>query len=74
VRSQDPERLRQALDRLMDAQREALEATDRALELPGDGEAEYRLEEILVDIRDILAGATDDVRDILGDERRYLDA
>jgi adenylosuccinate synthase len=68
VNGAGPERLRQALTRLMDAQQEALEAADRALERGGaDDRTEYagRLEEALEDVRDILAGASEDVREIL---------
>lgn len=60
-----PERLRQALGRLMDAQQEALEAADAALERGGSDAG--RLEEALEDVRDILAGASEDVGEILGD-------
>jgi hypothetical protein len=70
--SEDPERLRRAVDRLMDAQWEALDATGRALDA-GAGEwnederpsANERLETALVDVRDILEGAMDEVREIL---------
>lgn len=68
----EPERLRQALVRLMDAQQEALETADRVLELGGEvggTEKAGRLEETLEDVRDILVGASEDVRDILGDEQ-----
>ncbi len=64
----EPERLRQALVRLMDAQQEALEAADRVLEHGGPEDAR-RLEETLEDVRDILIGASEDVREILGDEQ-----
>lgn len=68
-----PERLRQALARLMDAQQEALETADRVLELgmTDDDWTENtgRLEETLEDIRDILVGASEDVQDILGEDR-----
>jgi hypothetical protein len=68
--SEDPEHLRRAVDRLMDAQWDALDATGRALdadaedpdEQPGANE---RLEAALVDVRDILEGALEDARDIL---------
>jgi hypothetical protein len=70
--SEESESLRSAVDLLMDAQREALNATYRALdseaeglgedERPGTGEL---LEAALVDVRDILEGALEDARDIL---------
>jgi hypothetical protein len=63
VSGAETQRLRRALARLMEAQDEALEATDRALEL--GGENDERLEETLEDVRDILVGASDDVREIL---------
>jgi hypothetical protein len=65
-------RLREAVDRLMDAQWEAIEVTGRALDAEADGWDEderpatnERLETALVDVRDILQGALEDVRDIL---------
>jgi hypothetical protein len=68
------ERLRRAMDRLMDAQQDALDATNRALEL-GDAaylddedarlRANQRSEAALEDVRDILEGASEDVRNIL---------
>ena len=65
-------RLREAVDRLMDAQREAIEVTGRALDAGADGWDEderpatnERLETALVDVRDILEGALEDARDIL---------
>lgn len=54
--------LRRAVERLMDGQREALEVLRRAL----DGEAPA--EGALVDLEDILQGALDDARDVLGTE------
>jgi hypothetical protein len=67
-------RLRQAVARLLDAQEDASDAARRGLELRrGDfedeesSEASGRLEELLVDVLDILEGAADDVRGILGD-------
>ena len=68
-------RLRRVLTRLAEAQQEALDATDRGLESgepdPEDEtqllDANERLEEALVDVRDILEGASDDVvREMLG--------
>ena len=65
-------RLREAVDRLMDAHREAIEVTGRALDAGADGWDEderpatnERLETALVDVRDILEGALEDARDIL---------
>jgi hypothetical protein len=66
--AEESERLRRALARLMEAQDEALEATDRALEF--GGESEGRLEGTLEDVRDILVGASDDVREILGEDQQ----
>ena len=70
--SEDPGRLRRAVDRLMDAQWEAIEVTGRALDAEADGwdederpAANERLEIALVDVRDILEGALEDARDIL---------
>jgi hypothetical protein len=68
-------RLRRVVDRLIEAQQEALDATARGLDSgeadPEDDvqllEANERLEEALVDVRDILEGASDDVRGMLGD-------
>jgi hypothetical protein len=54
--------LRRALGRLVDGQREALEVTRRALD--GDTPAEGAL----VDLEDILQGALEDARAILGME------
>ena len=62
----ETQRLRRALARLMEAQEEALEATGRALEL--GGENEERLEGTLEDVRDILVGASDDIREMLEGE------
>jgi hypothetical protein len=55
----------------MEAQREALEVTNRALD--AEGEEEYqgageRLEGALVDVRDILEGALEDAQDALEGE------
>jgi hypothetical protein len=54
----------------MDAQWEAIDATDRALDSEAEGlderqGANERLEAALVDVRDILEGALEDARDIL---------
>ena len=54
---QEPERLRQVVNRLADANQEALETIDRMLEHEG--------ERGLVDVRDILDGASADVRGLL---------
>jgi hypothetical protein len=72
---QELERLRQVADRLMDANQEALEAIDRMLDHEvergfGDGERETaweaeHLEATLLDVRDILGGASEDVRGLL---------
>jgi hypothetical protein len=73
---QELEHLRQVADRLMDANQEALEAIDRMLDHEGerrylvDDEAEAaweaeHLEATLVDVRDILGGASEDVRGLL---------
>ena len=58
----EQQRLRQALGRLVDGQREALEVVRRAL----DGGAPA--EDALGDLEDILQGALDDARTILGVE------
>ncbi len=65
-------RLRRAVDRLMDAQWEAIEVTGWALDAEADGwddderpGVNERLETALVDVRDILQGALEDARDIL---------
>jgi hypothetical protein len=72
---QELERLRQVVDRLTYANQEALEAIDRMLDPEGtrgfvDDEAETEwaaehLEATLVDVRDILEGASADVRGLL---------
>ena len=54
--------LRRAVERLMAGQREALEVLRQAL----DGEASA--EGALVDLEDVLQGALDDARSILGTE------
>ena len=55
-------RLQRAVERLMDGQREALEVLRRAL----DGGAPA--EDALGDLEDVLQGALDDARDVLGTE------
>ena len=67
--------MRRVVERLMDAQREALDVTGRALDTEAEGldederpGASERLEAALVDVRDILEGASEDVRDILEGE------
>ena len=80
---QELERLRQVADRLMDAKmdanQEALEAIERMLVHEGEGsfgddeaetawEAEHQ-EATLVDVRDILGGAAEDVRSLLEDRQ-----
>jgi hypothetical protein len=62
VNGTESERLRRATERLVDGQREALEVLRRAL----DGEAP--VEDALVDLEDILEGALEDARSILGME------
>ena len=59
------ERLRRALKRLMDGQREALEAIEQAFEQSKEG---FEQETTLVDVQDILSGAHEDARTILGRE------
>ena len=68
-------RLRQAVARLIDAQEEASDAARRGLD-QGSADVDYedtpevnaRAEEALVDVLDILDGASSDVRAILGDK------
>jgi hypothetical protein len=62
VSGAESERLRLAVERLLDGQREALEVLRRTL----DGEAPA--EEALEDLEDILQGALEDARAILGTE------
>lgn len=69
--SGEPGPLRAAVERLMEAQREALEVTNRALDAESAEERQGtsdRLEGALVDVRDILEGALEDTRDTLGGE------
>jgi hypothetical protein len=66
--AEEAQHLRRALARLMEAQDEALEVTDRALEL--GSESQERLEGALEDVRDILVGASDDVREILEEDQQ----
>jgi hypothetical protein len=54
------ERLRRALQRLLEGQREALGVIDRALE-----DLEASAEESLAEVQDILSGAYEDARSIL---------
>ena len=67
------ERLRTAVSRLMDAQEEALDTTRQALDRnsgEGFGTAETivdDLREALVDVLDILDGASTDVKPLLGE-------
>ncbi len=67
------ERLRTAVSRLMDAQEEALDTTRQALDRSsgvGFGTAETivdDLREALVDVLDILDGASTDVKPLLGE-------
>ncbi len=66
--SEQPERLRAAVERLMEAQREALDVTNGALDAESEEEhpgARDRLEAALVDVRDILEGALEDAQDTL---------
>lgn len=61
--------LRAAVERLLEAQREALEVTNRALDAKGEEESQgERLEGALVDVRDILEGALEDAQDALEGE------
>jgi hypothetical protein len=62
VNETEQQRLRLAVERLMDGQREALEVTRRALD------SEAPAEDALGDLEDILEGALDDARAVLGTE------
>ena len=68
--SEQPELLRAAVERLMEAQREALDATNRVLDAEDLDEEERsdRMEGALVDVRDILEGALEDTQDTLEGE------
>jgi hypothetical protein len=75
VNGVEQERLKQALDRLIDAQREALdviaersEPNVEGLEEDEQALAGGRLEVALEEVRAILEGAQEDVRGILGGE------
>jgi HPt (histidine-containing phosphotransfer) domain-containing protein len=57
------ERLRRALRRLMEGQREALGVIDQALE-----DQESPAEESLAEVQDVLTGAHEDAQSILGGE------
>jgi hypothetical protein len=75
VRDQELEHLRQAVTRLMGAHQEALDAARQGIEfgsLYSTDEEQLRdtsehLEAALVDVLDILEGASEDVRGILRD-------
>ena len=56
-------RLRRALERLMDGHREALEVIDQEVEDQGSS-----AQETLAEVQDILSGAQEDARSILGGE------
>jgi hypothetical protein len=75
VNGVEQERLKQALDRLIDAQREAIdviaersEPNVEGLEEDEQALAGGRLEVALEEVRAILEGGQEDVRGILGDE------
>jgi adenylosuccinate synthase len=76
VSEKEAERWRRAVARLMDAQQEALDTAEWALELRVEDEDEdaddwlspnERLEAALRDVRAILSGASEDVRHILAE-------
>ena len=58
------ERLRRALERLMNGQREALGVIDQEVE-----DQESSAQETLAEVQDILSGAYEDARTILGEGR-----
>jgi hypothetical protein len=62
VNETEQQRLRRAVERLMEGQREALEVTRRALDSGAPSE------DALVDLEDILQGALEDARALLGVE------
>jgi hypothetical protein len=62
VNETEQQRLRQALGRLMDGQREALEVTRSALD------SRAPAEDALADLEDILEGSLEDARAMLGME------
>jgi hypothetical protein len=62
VNGTESERLRLAVERLLDGQREALEVLRRALD---EGTPS---EDVLADLEDILQGALEDARAVLGTE------
>ncbi len=67
------ERLRTAVSRLMDAQEEALDTVRQALDRSGEGlgTAETIVDDLraaLVDVLDILDGASADVQPLLGSD------
>ncbi len=71
----EQERLKQALDRLIDAQRESLDVIAERAESNVEGLEEDeqalsggRLETVLEEVRAILEGAQEDVRGTLGGE------
>jgi hypothetical protein len=73
VNGVEQERLKQALDRLIDAQREALDVIAEGLEPDVGGLEEDeqllaggRVEAVLEEVAAILEGAQEDVRGILG--------
>jgi hypothetical protein len=68
VNGTESERLRLAVGRLMDGQREALEVLRRALDddTPAEG--------ALVDLEDVLVGALEDARSILRTEEERDEA
>jgi hypothetical protein len=64
---EEHERLRRALQRLMDGHREALGVIDREVEDLED--LESSAEETLAEVQDILSGALEDARTILEEGR-----